>query len=56
MKQTKKWLICFGAAFLTGLMLIVGVVVTIDPFFQYHGPLKGFPYMIDNQIDRKSVV
>lgn len=32
--------------------MVIGVVVAIDPFFQYHKPLKGFPYLIDNQINQ----
>ncbi|MCR4990159.1 MAG: hypothetical protein K6A38_04775 [Lachnospiraceae bacterium] len=26
------------------------LVYVVDPFFHYHSPLKGFPYVIDNQL------
>ena len=37
------------------VLLMIGVtmpVVIVDPFFQYHKPLKNFPYRIDNQINQ----
>lgn len=40
----------FLAAFLLmGCMLLV---IVIDPFFQYHKPLQGFNYTIDNQLSQ----
>ena len=26
------------------------LVYVVDPFFHYHAPLEGFPYVIDNQL------
>jgi len=37
------------AALLVGLIAIAGLVIYVDPFFHYHGPIEGFPYQIDNQ-------
>lgn len=34
------------------LAVIVGMVVFIDPFFQYHAPLENFPYLVDNQLNQ----
>lgn len=52
MNRFKKWLLL--SASLIGFMLaaIVGMVVFIDPFFQYHAPLEKFPYLVDNQLNQ----
>jgi hypothetical protein len=44
-------------ALLIGVMLavfvlITAVVVYVDPFFHYHRPLPGFPYIVDNQLSQ----
>ena len=31
---------------------IAAVVVYVDPFFHYHEPLSGFPYIVDNQLSQ----
>ncbi len=31
---------------------IVALVVYVDPFFHYHEPLQGFPYVVDNQLSQ----
>ena len=31
---------------------VAGVVVYVDPFFHYHAPLEGFPYIVDNQLSQ----
>ena len=28
------------------------IVVYVDPFFHYHAPLEGFPYVVDNQLSQ----
>lgn len=33
-------------------LLIAGLVICVDPFFHYHAPLEGFPYLIDNQLSQ----
>lgn len=52
MRQYKKWLAVFGGAF--GLLAagVIALVVYVDPFFQYHAPLEGFPYVVDHQINQ----
>lgn len=47
----KFFLICF----VTVVLLFGGVaavVVYVDPFFHYHAPLAGFPYLVDNQLSQ----
>ena len=39
----------FAAA---GLLLAAAIVAVTDPFFRYHDPLPGFPYVIDNQLSQ----
>ncbi|SFC77662.1 hypothetical protein [Butyrivibrio sp. YAB3001] len=37
------------------IMAFIGVatlVVYVDPFFHYHSPLEGFPYIVDNQLSQ----
>ena len=31
---------------------IAALVVYVDPFFHYHSPLPGFPYLVDNQLSQ----
>ncbi|MCR4618659.1 MAG: hypothetical protein K5669_10825 [Lachnospiraceae bacterium] len=31
---------------------VIAVVVYVDPFFHYHGPIEGFPYIIDDQLSQ----
>ncbi|MDD3368812.1 MAG: hypothetical protein PHP50_08025 [Lachnospiraceae bacterium] len=52
MKQNWKWLKIFIGIVLAGLIACISVVVYIDPFFQYHAPLSGFPYVVDNQLSQ----
>ncbi|WP_130838561.1 hypothetical protein [Lachnoclostridium sp. Marseille-P6806] len=42
-----------AAFFITAFLLLgaaAGAVFVVDPFFHYHAPLDGFPYVIDNQL------
>lgn len=51
MKNDKKrWLAVFGAFSGVCLAAIAALVIYVDPFFQYHKPLPGFPYVLDNQL------
>ena len=39
------------AAVSAGFLILCGILVyVIDPFFHYHRPLEGFPYVVDNQL------
>lgn len=51
MKKIKKWLITIAVFALVALVAFAGLVVYVDPFFQYHKPLPGFPYVVDDQVD-----
>lgn len=50
MKREKKWLVVFCTLVFSGLLAAAALVVTVDPFFQYRKPLKGFPYVLENQL------
>ena len=51
MKQLKIWLLTFSIIVFLGLGAIAGLVFLVDPFFQYHKPLTGFPYIVDHQVN-----
>ena len=51
MKQLKVWLITFSIITVLGLGAVAGLVILVDPFFQYHKPLEGFPYIVDHQVN-----
>lgn len=46
----KKVLLVFFALVAGACALVIALVVYVDPFFHYHAPLKGFPYLVDNQL------
>lgn len=50
MKKNIKWISAFCTFILIGLGMMAALVITVDPFFQYHKPLKQFPYIIENQL------
>jgi hypothetical protein len=53
-KQT-KYLRLFLALVLLLVLALSGIavlVVYVDPFFHYHAPLPGFPYIVDNQLSQ----
>ncbi len=52
MNQYRKWLLLFCAALAAGLLAVTALVLIVDPFFQYHGPLEGYPYKVDNQLSQ----
>lgn len=52
MKRTRNLLILFFAILLAGLTCAGGLVIAVDPFFQYHAPLSGVNYVIDNQMNQ----
>lgn len=52
MNRFKKW---FWTSVVTVILLlagIMGMVLYVDPFFQYHAPLENFPYLVDNQLSQ----
>lgn len=52
MNKFKKWLVTAAAAIFILLFLTAALVIFVDPFFQYHAPLKNFPYLVDNQLSQ----
>ena len=44
--------ILFVAGMLTIAVVFAGTIIYVDPFFHYHAPLKGFPYVVDNQLSQ----
>ena len=52
MNNFKKWLITTISSILILLLLTAALVIFVDPFFQYHAPLEGFPYLVDNQLSQ----
>ena len=52
MQKNKKWILFFLSFLLVGLVSMAALVIVIDPFFQYHKPLEGFPYVVDNQLSQ----
>ena len=61
-KQSKKVNKCRNPfkRTIVGFLLVAGMacgaatalVVYVDPFFHYHKPLPGFPYLVDNQLSQ----
>ena len=50
--KAKRWIISILCMAMAVFLGITALVVYIDPFFQYHKPIKGFPYLIDNQLSQ----
>ena len=48
----KKIVICFLAVTVAAFLAVAALVVYVDPFFHYHRPLEGFPYLVDNQLSQ----
>lgn len=51
-KASRKILGTFAGTAVLLLLIISLLVVTIDPFFHYHRPIEGFPYIVDNQLSQ----
>ncbi len=51
-KELKRWLAVFLTVFCGLTAAVVLLVVYVDPFFQYHSPLKDFPYVVDHQMNQ----
>lgn len=45
-KKTKKWVCTTVAGFLGSLLLVAGLMIIFDPYFHYHGPIKGLSYRL----------
>ena len=52
MKKYRNLFISLIAILLALTVAVTALVVYVDPFFHYHAPLKGFPYIVDNQLSQ----
>ena len=52
MDRLKKWFWTSAVTVILLLAGIMGMVLYVDPFFQYHAPLENFPYLVDNQLSQ----
>ena len=52
MRSSKKWVTVFIGVMLIGFIGTACLTIVIDPFFQYHKPIEGFPYIVDNQLSQ----
>ena len=50
--QVRKAAAVFAGTAAALLILCAVLTVIVDPFFHYHAPLKGFPYVVDNQLSQ----
>ena len=50
MKKYRNLFICLICILVTVMAAITALVVYVDPFFHYHPPVQGFPYVVDNQL------
>lgn len=48
----KKAVLLFGLLAAAAFVGVILLVVYVDPFFHYHKPLEGFPYLVDNQLSQ----
>ncbi len=48
----KKFIAVFAVIVFLLLAAVSAVVAYIDPFFRYHAPREGFPYVIDSQLSQ----
>lgn len=51
-KGIKNFIRIFVCVVATAFVLISILVIYVDPFFHYHAPLQGFPYIVDNQLSQ----
>lgn len=51
-KSIKKYIIILAVLVFGFFIACAGITYYVDPFFHYHAPLDGFPYVVDNQVDQ----
>lgn len=47
--KNRKWCVIVIGLTMLWLILAAGIIVVVDPFFQYHGPIAGLQYQINNE-------
>ncbi len=48
----QRAIVAIVALALSFCILAATLVIYVDPFFHYHKPLEGFPYLVDNQLSQ----
>ena len=51
-RSARLYLLLTGILAGLGLIAAAALVIVIDPFFRYHAPIEGFPYVIDHQLSQ----
>ena len=51
-RKYKRLLALLIALVILSFAGVSALVVYVDPFFHYHAPLQGFPYIVDNQLSQ----
>ncbi|SEK85465.1 MULTISPECIES: hypothetical protein [unclassified Butyrivibrio] len=51
-RNAKNFIFSFCAVVLVLLFFVSAIVIYVDPFFHFHAPLQGFPYIVDNQLSQ----
>lgn len=52
MNRYQKWILALVSVVAVFFASVAALVIYVDPFFQYHAPLKNFPYLVDNQLSQ----
>ncbi len=51
-KKNRRLVVILVLIVVAALSMCAGLVIYVDPFFHYHTPVKGFPYVVDNQLSQ----
>lgn len=52
MKRYRNLFFSLIGIILALMVAVTALVVYVDPFFHYHPPIEGFPYIVDNQLSQ----
>lgn len=52
MKSYKRYFFILIGMILAVFVICGAIVVYVDPFFHFHTPVSGFPYIVDNQLSQ----
>ena len=47
----KRFFVTLTVIATVGLAGFASIIAYVDPFFHYHKPIEGFPYVVDDQVD-----
>ncbi|MBP3784345.1 MAG: hypothetical protein J6I68_13960 [Butyrivibrio sp.] len=51
-KKNRRLLVMLVLIVVAALSMCAALVIYVDPFFHYHASIKGFPYVVDNQLSQ----